>query len=108
MRDFIRWAAKNYERVVIDAPPFSVVSDPMVLADIVNCVIMICRVGQSRKRAIRHAVSHLRDTGANVIGAVINDVDFQKGLYTGDYENYHGYYNYHKYMKVAAAPDNAF
>ena len=108
VRDFIRWAAKNYDRVIIDAPPFSVVSDPMVLADIVNCVIMICRVGQSRKRAIRHAVSHLRDTGATVIGAVINDVDFQKGLYAGDYENYHGYYNYHKYMEDSSAPDNAF
>ena len=108
VRDFIRWAAKNYDRVVIDAPPFSVVSDPMVLADIVNCVIMVCRVGQSRKRAIRHAVSHLRETGATVIGAVVNGVDFQKGLYGGDYENYHGYYNYHKYMKDSSAPDNAF
>lgn len=108
VRDFIRWAAKSYDRVIIDAPPFSVVSDPMVLADIVNCVIMVCRVNQSRKRAIRHAVSHLRETGASVIGAVVNDVDYQKGLYTGEYANYHGYYNYHKYMKDSSAPDNAF
>ena len=66
---------------------------------------MVCRVNRSRKRAIRHAVSRLRETGATVIGAIVNDVDFQKGLYGGYYENYHGYYNYHKYMKDEFAKD---
>jgi Mrp family chromosome partitioning ATPase len=110
VRDFILWAAKNYERVTIDAPPFSVVSDPMVLADLVNCVIMVCRVNRSRKRAIRHVVNRLRETGVTVIGAIINGVDFKKGLYGGYYEyyhGYHGYYNYHKYTKDEFADDEA-
>ena len=110
VRDFIRWAAKNYERVIIDAPPFSVVSDPMVLADLVDCVILVCRVNRSRKRAVRHVVNRLRETGATVIGAIINDVDFKKGLYGGYYEyyhGYHGYYNYHKYTKDEFEDDEA-
>lgn len=89
VRDFIRWAADNYERVIIDSPPFSVVSDPMVLADLVNSVIVVCRVKQSRKGAIRHVVSRLRESGAFVIGAIVNDVDFQKGWYGGNYQHYH-------------------
>jgi capsular exopolysaccharide synthesis family protein len=104
-RDFVRWAAKNYERVIIDAPPFSVVSDPMVLADLVDCVIIVCRVNRSRKRAVRHVVNRLRETGATVLGAIINDVDFKKGLYGGYYQNYYGYYNYHKYTKDEFAKD---
>lgn len=96
--DFIEWASRSYDRVIVDSPPFSVVSDAAVLADLVPCVVLVCRQNHSRKRAMRRAADHLREAGANIIGAVVNDVRFQRGFFTGDFEGYYGHYNYYKYF----------
>lgn len=106
VRDLIEWAVASYDRVIVDSPPFSVVSDAAVLSDLVPCVLIVCRQGHSRKRAMRRAVEHLREAGANIIGAVVNDVKFQKGFFSGDFEGYYGHYNYHKYFGDAGrSPD---
>lgn len=98
VRQFIAWASQKYDRVIVDSPPVSVVSDAVVLADLVPCVLLVCRQNHSRKRAMRSAVDRLREAGANIIGAVVNDVQFRQGFFPGDFEGYYGHYNYHKYF----------
>ncbi len=99
VREFMKWAVSTYDRVVVDAPPFSVVSDAVVLADMVDCALLVCRQNQSRKRAMRRTLEYLQHTETTVIGVIMNDVVFTRGFYAGDNENYYGHYNYHKYFK---------
>ncbi len=101
--DFVKWACDNYDRVVIDSPPFGLVSDSIVLGTLVGSVILICRPDRSRFLAIRHALRRFTEAGSRVLGVVVNDVDFGRGAYVSnyDYASY-GYsygYRYGRYGK---------
>jgi succinoglycan biosynthesis transport protein ExoP len=84
--EFVKWACDNYERVVIDSPPFGLVSDSVVLGALVGSVILVCRPAHSRGRAMRHAIRHLNEAGSRVLGVVVNDVDFGQSSYFGSYD----------------------
>lgn len=98
--DFVAWAHANYDRVIIDSPPFGAVSDCVVLASLVGSVIVVCRPVMTRKQSTRFMLRNLVDVGANVIGAVINDVDFSKHPYFSNYyHQYHYSYTYGEHDK---------
>lgn len=101
--DFVKWACDNYDRVVIDSPPFGLVSDSIVLGTLVGSVILVCRPDRSRYRAVRHALRRFAEAGARVLGVVVNDVDFGRGAYVSNYDyaayGYSYSYRYGKYGK---------
>jgi capsular exopolysaccharide synthesis family protein len=92
VREFLTWAQQNYDRVIIDSPPYGIVSDAVVFAGSAGCAVLVCRPGRSRKRAMGHAIQHFREVGANLIGAVVNDVDFKKDAYFSNYDHHYGHY----------------
>ena len=95
--DFINWAKDNYERVIIDSPPFGVVVDAGALACLVDGVILMCRPNKSRRRDLRRIVSQLDGMGVNILGTIVNDVNFSKHSYFSNY--YHNSYHNYQYGK---------
>lgn len=89
VKQFFDWAAERFDRVVIDSPPYGIVSDAVVLAGLVQSVLLICRPGRSHKRAMRHAIRHFHEVGANLAGVVVNDVNFAKGSYFSNFDHYY-------------------
>ncbi|TFH48497.1 MAG: polysaccharide biosynthesis tyrosine autokinase [Lysobacterales bacterium] len=88
LRKFLEWASSNYDRVIIDTPPLCVSSDSMVLGGLVDGVILVMRFNKTRKTMVLNAVRRLADTGANLIGAVVTDVDAKRlGFTYGRYGN---------------------
>ncbi len=100
VRAFFEWASAEYDRVIIDSPPFGLVSDSAVLATLVGCVILVCRPDSTRKRALQFAARHFDDVGANVVGVVVNNVKPSSGFTTGDF----GYYGEYHANREAANP----
>ncbi|MCO5043944.1 MAG: polysaccharide biosynthesis tyrosine autokinase [Kiritimatiellae bacterium] len=94
LKDFMDWAEKRYDRVIVDSPPYGVVSDAVSLAGLAGCMVLVCRPNKSRKRAIHHAIKRLAEAGANILGAVVNDVDFTKGSFLSNYSYRDTHYNY--------------
>ena len=88
--DFFAWARENYERVIIDSPPFGVVGDVMTLANIVDGVIIMCCPDRTHFRPIQSTSRNLAEAGATVLGVVVNDVE------TGSMSGFasHGSYGY--------------
>jgi capsular exopolysaccharide synthesis family protein len=86
VRKFLEWALSRYDRVVIDSPPYGLVSDSSVVAGLVGCVIMVFRQNRSRRKLTLHAVRHFEGMGANVLGVVVNDV--RRSLRMGSYKQY--------------------
>jgi Mrp family chromosome partitioning ATPase len=74
--EFFTWARQNYDRVVIDSPPFGIVGDVMTLASLVDSVMIMCCPDRTRFQPIKHAARTLTESGARVIGVIVNDVDF--------------------------------
>lgn len=104
--DFFKWARANYDRVIIDSPPFGIVGDVMTLASLVDSVMIMCCPDRTHFKPIQHAARSLGESGATVIGIVVNDVEMgsvggafsQSGhSYGYGYGGYGGYGGYRAY-----------
>jgi len=89
MRLVLEEAKALFDMVIIDSPPVLAVTDAAVLASLVDGTIVVVRMGESRREAVRRAVGQLRVVNGHVIGAVLNDVDASRDPYYGGY----GYYS---------------
>ena len=85
---FIEWARQNYERVVIDTPPFGLINDSVALSTLADGIIFICCPDRTRFRPLKHAVSHLSEAGGHVVGVVVNDVEFGHASQFDHYDAY--------------------
>lgn len=90
--EFFTWARNHYDRIVIDSPPFGVVGDVMTLASLVDSVMIMCCPDRTRFQLIKHASRNLTESGARVIGVIVNDVDFGRSAQFGRYD-----YRYARY-----------
>jgi len=91
--EFFNWAREHYDRVIIDSPPFGIVGDVMTLASLVDSVMIMCCPDRTRFQPIKHAARHLTESGARVIGVIVNDVDFGRRNQFSQYD-YHYRYAY--------------
>ncbi|MBR5549684.1 MAG: AAA family ATPase [Kiritimatiellae bacterium] len=73
--DFFEWARANYDRVVVDAPPYGIVGDVVSLAAHVDSVIIMCCPDRTHFRPIQYCSRSLTEAGANILGVVVNDVE---------------------------------
>ncbi len=87
----IKKLGKKYEKILIDSPPVNVVTDPIILSQIVNGVVLIFHGEKTRRNVAQHARDQLREAGATILGGVINNVDMKKVRY----HHYYYYYAYH-------------
>jgi receptor protein-tyrosine kinase len=83
MDDLLESATADYDFVVLDTPPTSIVSDTMPLMSKVDGVIVVSRVGKTTRHAAAHFRDQLRKLKAPVLGVVANMVKPQGGDYYG-------------------------
>jgi polysaccharide biosynthesis transport protein len=95
MSEILHQLAGQFDMVVIDAPPFLLVTDALVLAPRVDGVLVVIKPSVTKRAALKNLVEQLRQVKANVIGVVLNDVKINRSRYY----NYHGYYYNQKYSK---------
>lgn len=69
----------QYDFIIVDTPPVSVVTDAVVLAPRCDGILFVVRAGQSDKLAITRAMEQLEIAKAKVLGFVLNGVDIRDG-----------------------------
>ena len=94
MKSFLEEAHKRFDRVMIDAPPFTGLGDSFVVGSMLGHVILVIASGKTPWDLIQRTQKQLEKNGIKVIGAVLNQVDMDK-------ERHHGYskYYYHTYNR---------
>ena len=96
--DFFQWAREHYDRVIIDSPPFGIVGDVMTLASLVDSVMIMCCPDRTHFKPIQHAARSLGESGATVIGIIVNDVEMGSANSAFAPSGHHGYgYGYGGY-----------
>ena len=90
--------AKIYDRIVIDSPPVSLVSDAVLLANLADAVVYVIKSDSTNAKIVNASLQKLKRVNAHIIGAVINNVDIKKlsKYYGYGYGKYYGsgYYSY--------------
>lgn len=88
MRVFLDRLKEDYDYVLLDAPPVLLVTDPTVLAPVVDGVILVIQANKTEIEATKRAKEILTNLKANILGAVLNKVKEQRSGYY-----YYYYYN---------------
>lgn len=84
LAELISWAREHYDRVIIDSPPLGPVGDAQVLANHVDSTIVVSRIGKTRRRGLKFALSRFHEIDAHVLGCIANDVPHSlAGLFGG-------------------------
>jgi Mrp family chromosome partitioning ATPase len=94
-------AEKEYDLVIVDAPPLLGFAEPLQIAAVVDGVVVIALAGHTNRNAVGSVLSSLKRMKANVIGVALNEVreDMNDRYY---YYGYSGKY-YSKYYKPIKA-----
>ena len=98
--ELFQWAREHYDRVIVDSPPFGIVGDVMTLATLVDSVMILCCAERTRFNLLKYAHRHLTESGARVLGVVVNDVDLGRHQHFGKYDYHYKYssrYGYASY-----------
>lgn len=81
---------KQYDRVLIDSPPISAVTDAVILAQMADSLLLVVRAGETPRQIIQHALAQVRNVNANILGAILNAVSVGRDSYY--YYQYYYYY----------------
>ena len=96
----------NAEVVIIDSPPIGLFPDSLAIARKVDEVLFVTRYGKVSRKIVKTLIESINDTGANLLGVVLNDLPQKKtpGYYYSGYYGY-GYFRYKYYNKYYGKPD---
>jgi receptor protein-tyrosine kinase len=85
-------ARREFDYILIDAPPTQEVSDAAILAAQVDGVLLVFDSRKASKDSLRQSVRGLQAVGANVLGTVMNNVAVsRRDTHRGFYEYGYGY-----------------
>jgi len=76
----------NFRYVIVDAPPTLPVADSYLLAGLSDKVLFVVRARKTPRELFQHAIESF--DSANLMGAILNDVDYQRSRYAYAYEYY--------------------
>jgi len=110
--EFFEWARANYDHIIVDSPPYGLVGDVVSLSVMVDSVIIMCCPDRTHFRPVQFCSRSLTEAGANILGAIVNDIEISSaaaftphsnrtrsyGKYGyGSYSGYSGYGSYGDY-----------
>ena len=86
----------RFDRVIVDSPPVSPVTDAVILSTRTDGVVFVVRSHSSTIDQVRHSLRSLRSVKGKVLGVILNAVDLRRleYKYSYNYRYYTGYGDY--------------
>lgn len=81
---------QHFDIIILDGAPITGLSDSLILSSMVDKVLLVTSVNHTPKTEILNTKRDLENVGANIAGAVANNVSAKKSNY-GSYYYYYGY-----------------
>lgn len=82
----IKAALTHFDRVVIDTAPVHAVSETLLLTPCADAVCLVVHASKTPAGAVKRALEKVRESGANVVGFILNGLPPRSG---GFYYHYH-------------------
>jgi succinoglycan biosynthesis transport protein ExoP len=80
----------SYDWIVVDTPPVGAVAEALILAPYSDGVIVVAGAEMVPRKAVMHTLERVAETGARLLGIVLNRAQIQKHSYY--YNHYYGHY----------------
>jgi succinoglycan biosynthesis transport protein ExoP len=91
LEELVEWARQSFDIVLIDTPPALLVTDALIVAQSLDIILLVARVGVAQRRALRRLREELKKFPDKQVAVVVNAVP-QSQSYYGGYGDKHGYY----------------
>jgi capsular exopolysaccharide synthesis family protein len=91
LEELVAWARLHYDVIMIDTPPALLVTDALIVAQSLDIILLVARVGTAQRRALRRLREELKKFPDKQVAVVVNAVP-QSQSYYGGYGDKHGYY----------------
>jgi capsular exopolysaccharide synthesis family protein len=103
LREMIRSLKDDYDHIIIDSPPFGIISDAAPLIQESDGVVLAVRFNQTKSPELDLTIDNLKKVNANVIGTVLTAFDPKQstGYYYSSYYYKYAYESYDKYHERA-------
>lgn len=93
-------AAESFDMVLIDGPPIMGLADAPIISNFVHSTVVVVAANDTRRNVLRASLRRLKQSRANMIGAILNKFDvkltgYGYGYGYGEYE----YYSYGQDLK---------
>jgi exopolysaccharide transport family protein len=96
MAALLKILSEKYDRVLIDSPPVTAVTDAVLLSRMVDSVLLVIRANKTPKKIVKHAIDLIYGVNGHLIGALLNGLEIEKNTY---------YYQYYYKSAYAYAED---
>ncbi|MEC5317858.1 tyrosine-protein kinase Wzc [Brenneria populi subsp. brevivirga] len=90
--DFIDWASRHYEIVLLDTPPILAVTDAAIISRHAGTSLLVARFEMNTLKEIEVSIRRFEQNGAEIKGVILNAIVKRAASYYG-YGNY-DYYTY--------------
>ena len=91
MQNILQRAKEEYDYVLIDTPPVLPVTDALIVSRFVDGVILTIASGEVKVEMARDVKNQLVNSGANILGVVLNKVRSEHHGYGYGYYYYYGH-----------------
>jgi succinoglycan biosynthesis transport protein ExoP len=89
LETMLKQLGKTYDMILIDSPPLASVTDPLILSQQVDGVVIVTWAGKTTQEMLGKGLKQLEDISAPITGLVLNRFSAKK---SGYYYNYGDYY----------------
>ncbi len=95
MDELVARLRERFEFVIFDSPPGFALVDSIVLGKRTDGLVLVLRSFVTPKQAAQQFADRLRETGVDLLGVVLNNVDMPRSSYYSRYYKYRYGYSYH-------------
>ena len=98
MKDFLEGLRSFYDWIVLDTPPVGPVAEALILGPLTDGVVVVVGAEMVPRNGVRHTLERVKETGARLLGVVLNRAQVEKHSY------YYGRYYGHYYGRYYGSP----
>jgi cellulose biosynthesis protein BcsQ len=81
---------KKFDFIIIDSPPILPASDALLLTPNVDGVCLVVKASHLNRTMIDRASAMIKETQANLLGVILNEIDAKRDGYYSYYQKYYG------------------
>ena len=102
-KKLIEQLKEHFDLIILDTPPTQAVSDALILGTVADACIYVVKSDFTSLGAIRNGLKRMSNSGARILGVVLNQVAATKG----NAYYYQGYYDSYGYSSYGGKPKSA-